>query len=152
MSDFNQSFYQEMYGPTPGQLAYSLVMLVIAIISALWVYNDSKDRGIPAGGSCLLGCGAFLFWPAVILWWILRPKRTDELPVISSSGVEQWRSQTTTTSTPRPAKKANWEKVVNTGNMINCEFCGQPIRPIVVRCPHCHEDRAEYVDQAFKNS
>lgn len=38
---------------------------------------------------------------------------------------------------------------VNTQNMVNCENCGKPIRPIVLRCPHCKTDRTDYVDQAF---
>lgn len=39
---------------------------------------------------------------------------------------------------------------INTQNQIPCENCGKPIRPIVLRCPHCKNDRTEYVDQAFK--
>ena len=128
----------------------SMIGLAITLIATFWVYNDSKERNQDNTSSCLWGCAVFLFTlPALVIYLLLR-SNTPTREVSIGSPVVPYRNDPAPPPAPRLTQQVNYDRAVNTKNMVNCEYCGASIRPIAIRCPHCHEDRSEFVDQAFK--
>ena len=103
--------------------------------------------------------GAIVFWVLIVyflsflglLLYVLNRPNEPARDELFGGPLEPRRKESETAPTPRLTHQVNYNRAVDTKSMVNCEYCGESIRPIAIRCPHCHEDRSEYVDKMFKN-
>lgn len=125
---------------------------IFGLIAALWVFTDAKYRKMDNFSSCVWACVVFFFTiPGIIIYLFLRPNDPAHNEFLDGPK-ESSNTKTIQIPEQRLTQQVNYNRAVDTKNMVNCEYCGQSIHPIAIRCPHCHEDRSEYVDQAFNKS